>query len=51
MIDFYLKYSVDIVLIMELNTKQISVTEDIMKRKMKELRRNLEIIVADSKAY
>ena len=51
LIEFYLKYSVDIVLIIEPNIKWTSITEDIMKRKIKELRRNLEMIVADSKAH
>ena len=38
-------------MIIEINTKWMTKSTDIMKSKFKELRQNLKLIVADSKAH
>ena len=50
-IDFCKRNKFDISLLIEINSKQNSITKDIMKNRLKELGRGVDIVFADSKAY
>ena len=49
LVEFCKQYKLDITIITETNIKQTIKSTNIMKSKFKELGRNLEIIIADSK--
>ena len=51
LVEFYEQNEVNIAMIIETNTKQMTKSINIMKSKFKELERGLEIIVVDSKVY
>ena len=50
-IDFCKRNKIDISLLIETNLKQNSITKDIMKNRLKELGRGVDIVFADSKAH
>ena len=50
-ISFCKRNKVNILLLIEINSKWNSISKDIMKNRLKELRRGVDIVFADSKTH